>query len=65
MVLPDKQIQNLCREISKPSENFKCLAYENDSFTSELVAAKNVNNILENRIASLKNKYQKLNNVSV
>ena len=65
MVLPDKQIQNVCREISKPSENVKCLAYENDSFTSELVAAKNVNNILENRIASLKNKYQKLNNVSV
>ena len=56
-VLADQQIQNLCSEISKLSENVKCLEHENKCFT--LVAIKSdVSNIIENRIIIIINLFK-------
>ena len=58
-VVADNQIQNLYSEIAHLSDNVKSLVSTNETLTSELNVAKNVNSILENRVVILEKQLSK------
>ena len=58
-VVADKQIQNLCGEIAKLSENVRSIVSTSERIASELMVVRNVSNMLENRIVTLEKQLSK------
>ena len=55
-LVADKYFQSLCNKISKLPERFKSPMNTNERISIKLVVVKIANNILENRIVTLKGK---------
>ena len=49
----ENNIKNLCDQVYRFSENFAKLMESNEKLSSQFIAVKNVNNLLEKRVAEL------------